>query len=114
MRVLKLDDYKYLREIERISDNNDFIGYIVDIVSSNDYRGIQCSQHNRLTYKYFSTLIDIIYTNAGTDMFDIHVGDDKGGGGVDEYHPEGADGKYRALLLPAEEKQRRVQKQQEQ
>lgn len=78
MRVLKLDDYKYLREIERTSDNNDFIGYIVDRVSSNDYRGIQCSQHNRLTYKYFSTLIDIIYTNAGADMFDIHVGDDKG------------------------------------
>lgn len=77
-RELKLDDYKYLREIESISTTNTFIPYITDRVSSNDYRGIQCSQHNRLTFDYFANLISIIYSIAGKETFDIHVGDDRG------------------------------------
>ena len=75
---MKLDDYKYLREIEAIAPNNDFIQYITTRVSSNDYRGMQCSQHNRLTYSYFSNLISVIYSIAGDGIFSIHIGDDKG------------------------------------
>ena len=73
-----MEDYRYLREIENISDGNQFLKYIVDRVSSNDYRGIQCSQHNRLTFDYFSKLISVIYSVAGCDSFDIHIGDDNG------------------------------------
>lgn len=78
MRVLKLDDYKFLRDIEKISQDNLFIDYIVNRVVSSDYRGIQCSQHNRLTYDYFSSVIDVIYKIAGTEVFGIHIGDDHG------------------------------------
>lgn len=78
MRELKLEDYKYLRELESISSNNTFIHYIIDRVSSNDYRGIQCSQHNRLTFDYFSNLVSIIYSVAGSTIFEIHIGDDNG------------------------------------
>lgn len=78
MRELKLEDYKYLRELESVSNNNTFIQYIIDRVSSNDYRGIQCSQHNRLTFDYFSNLVSIIYSVAGNTIFEIHIGDDNG------------------------------------
>lgn len=75
---MKLVDYKYLLQIEQVSKNNRFIDYIIDRVSSNDYRGFQCSQHNRLTFEYFSTLVKIIYKIAKDSVFDIHVGDDNG------------------------------------
>ena len=73
-----MEDYKYLREIENISTSNTFVKYIVDRVSSNDYRGMQCSQHNRLTFDYFSNLVSVIYDVAGSSIFDIHIGDDIG------------------------------------
>lgn len=73
-----MEDYKYLREIENISPSNTFIKYIADRVLSNDYRGVQCSQHNRLTFDYFSNLVSVIYDVAGASIFDIHIGDDKG------------------------------------
>lgn len=73
-----MEDYKYLREIENISSSNTFVKYIVDRVSSNDYRGMQCSQHNRLTFDYFSNLVSVIYDVAGSSIFDIHIGDDRG------------------------------------
>lgn len=73
-----MEDYKYLREIENISSSNTFVKYIVDRVSSNDYRGMQCSQHNRLTFDYFSNLVSVIYNVAGSSIFDIHIGDDIG------------------------------------
>jgi hypothetical protein len=73
-----LEDYKYLREIENISSSNTFVKYIVERVLSNDYRGMQCSQHNRLTFDYFSNLVSVIYDVAGSSIFDIHIGDDKG------------------------------------
>lgn len=73
-----MEDYKYLREIENISSSNTFVKYIVERVLSNDYRGMQCSQHNRLTFDYFSNLVSVIYDVAGSSIFDIHIGDDKG------------------------------------
>lgn len=73
-----MEDYKYLREIENISPYNTFLRYIVDRVLSNDYRGVQCSQHNRLTFEYFSNLVSVIYNVAGASAFDIHIGDDNG------------------------------------
>lgn len=73
-----MNDYKYLNDIKRISPDNDFINYIVERVYSNEYRGVQCSQHNRLTFNYFSNLISIIYNVAGENTFDIHIGDDNG------------------------------------
>lgn len=78
MRELKLEDYKYLQQLKSVAHGNRFIDYIVDRVSSSDYRGFQCSQHNRLTYKYFSDLVSIIYDIAGESKFGIHVGDDNG------------------------------------
>lgn len=73
-----MEDYKFLREIEQISSSNRFVSYITERVSSNDYRGIQCSQHNRLTYQYFSNLVSVIYGIAGDKVFSIHIGDDNG------------------------------------
>lgn len=73
-----MNDYKYLNDIKRISPDNDFINYIAERVYSNEYRGVQCSQHNRLTFNYFSNLISIIYNVAGENTFDIHIGDDNG------------------------------------
>lgn len=70
-------DHEILSDIESIAPNNSFISYIVDRVQDDNYRGIQCSQHNRLSYKYFKTLIEIIYQIAGDNAFGIHVGDDK-------------------------------------
>lgn len=77
-RGLKLENYKYLRELESISESNTFIRYITDRVISSDYRGIQCSQHNRLTFNYFSNLVSIIYSVASNKIFEIHIGDDNG------------------------------------
>ncbi|MBE6694179.1 MAG: hypothetical protein E7589_05395 [Ruminococcaceae bacterium] len=73
-----MEDYKYLREIESVSSGNGFVKYIANRVASNEYRGVQCSQHNRLTFEYFSRLISVIYNVAGTSVFKIHVGDDFG------------------------------------
>lgn len=78
MRESILEDYKYLREIESVASNNAFVKYITGRVSSDEYRGVQCSQHNRLTFEYFSKLICVLYSVAGKDIFDIHVGDDNG------------------------------------
>ena len=78
MRVWRLEDYKYLEQLKNIMPNNRFISYIIERVNSNDYRGFQCSQHNRLTYQYFSNLVSIIYNIAGVSRFEIHVGDYNG------------------------------------
>lgn len=73
-----MEDYKYLREIETLANGNGFIGYIIERVLDENYRGYQCSQHNRLTFKYFCCVIDAIYGNAENEIFNIHTGDDKG------------------------------------
>lgn len=71
-----MEDYKYLSKIERIEPKNDFLTYITDRVVDNDYRGIQCSQHNRLTFDYFDAVLNSIYDIAGDEIYDIHIGDD--------------------------------------
>ncbi len=73
-----MTDYEILKKIENISANNQFLSYIVNRVQDDNYRGTQCSQHNRLTYDYFRTLLQVIYDKAGNDIFRIHVGDDNG------------------------------------
>ncbi|MDE6850817.1 MAG: hypothetical protein K2J54_05785 [Clostridia bacterium] len=73
-----MEDYKYLRQLESIAPENAFIKYISERVTSDDYRGIQCSQHNRLTFNYFCKLVEAIYKIAGDEVFAIHVGDDNG------------------------------------
>lgn len=73
-----MEDYRYLDSLRDISPQNDFIRYIIQRVNSNDYRGVQCSQHNRLTFGYFKAVIDAIYAAAGEERFAIHVGDDNG------------------------------------
>lgn len=69
-----MKDYEILKKIEHISTNNQFLSYIVDRVQDDNYRGTQCSQHNRLTYDYFRTLLQVIHEKAGNDIFRIHVG----------------------------------------
>ena len=73
-----MEDYKYLQQLTSIAPDNAFIKYISNRVLSDDYRGVQCSQHNRLTFNYFSKLVDAIYKIAGDTVFNIHVGDDDG------------------------------------
>lgn len=73
-----MEDYKYLKELENVKQGNEFIEYIINRVLSSDYRGFQCSQHNRLTYSYFMNVIMSIYKFAGDKIFDIHIGDDLG------------------------------------
>ncbi len=70
--------YKTLDSIKQIDHNNSFLPYIVDRILSDDYRGYQCSQHNRLTYDYFKIVILSIYEITGKERFRIHVGDDDG------------------------------------
>lgn len=73
-----MEDYKYLRQLENIAPENAFIKYITERVTDDDYRGIQCSQHNRLTFNYFRKLVEAIYNIADDEVFAIHVGDDNG------------------------------------
>ena len=73
-----MKDYEILKSIEHIAPNNLFLNYIVDRVQDDNYRGIQCSQHNRLTYGYFKSLLQTIYEIAGDEVFGIHIGDDNG------------------------------------
>lgn len=73
-----MTNYDILRKIEKVSPQNRFVEYIIDRIQDDNYRGIQCSQHNRLTYDYFKALIEIIYEIAGDSEFCIHVGDDNG------------------------------------
>ena len=73
-----MEDYKFLHQLKNISPENRFISYIIDRVSSDDYRGFQCSQHNRLTYQYFTNVLSTIYEIAGDSKFAIHTGDDNG------------------------------------
>ncbi len=70
--------HQILNKIEQLAPNNQFLPYIVGRIEDDNYRGIQCSQHNRLSYSYFKSLIQIIYNAAGAERFDIHIGDDKG------------------------------------
>lgn len=73
-----MTDYQILKRIEQLTPNNLFLSYIVDRIQDDNYRGIQCSQHNRLSYSYFKSLIETIYEKAGDERFFIHVGDDDG------------------------------------
>ena len=73
-----MTDYQILKSIEQLVPNNLFLSYIVDRIQDDNYRGIQCSQHNRLSYSYFRSLIQTIYDKAGDERFYIHVGDDNG------------------------------------
>lgn len=73
-----MEDYRYLNELRDIEPQNEFLRYISDRVVSDDYRGIQCSQHNRLTFDYFKAVVDAIYAVAGEERFFIHIGDDHG------------------------------------
>lgn len=75
---MKLEDFNYLHKIVQLCPDNEFINYIVDRVAQDKYRGIQCSQHNRLTFEYFESLLKVIYEIAGDSVFCIHVGDDNG------------------------------------
>ncbi len=73
-----MTDYQILKSIEQLAPNNLFLSYIVDRIQDDNYRGIQCSQHNRLSYSYFKSLIQTIYAKAGDEQFCIHIGDDNG------------------------------------
>ena len=73
-----MEPSEYLKSIKSIDSKNEFLEYIVERVLRNDYRGIQISQHNRLTFSYFEKLIESIYEVAGKGIFRIHVGDDEG------------------------------------
>lgn len=73
-----MTNYEILKSIENVANQNLFINYIIDRVEDDNYRGIQISQHNRLTYNYCKTLIDVIYKTVGDKSFIIHVGDDNG------------------------------------
>lgn len=73
-----MTDYQILKSIEQLVPNNLFLSYIVDRIQDDNYRGIQCSQHNRLSYSYFKSLIQTIYDKVGDKRFYIHVGDDNG------------------------------------
>ncbi len=73
-----MKDYEILNNIVQLAPNNQFLPYIVDRIQDYNYRGIQCSQHNRLTYNYFKLLLQTIYNLAGDQKFAIHIGDDKG------------------------------------
>ena len=73
-----MTNYDILRKIEKVSPSNQFIGYIINRIQDDNYRGIQCSQHNRLTYEYFKTIIEIIYETVGDRTFVVHIGDDNG------------------------------------
>ena len=73
-----MKDYEILKKINRIDKNNVFIDYIIGRIQDDNYRGVQCSQHNRLTFDYCDTLISVIYKIAGDAVFNIHVGDDNG------------------------------------
>jgi hypothetical protein len=73
-----MNDYEILRSITQIDRNNQFLEYIVNRIVGEDYRGYQCSQHNRLTYDYFKSVILSIYKIVGEEQFYIHVGDDEG------------------------------------
>lgn len=66
------------RKIEKIDPDNSFLQYITTRIEDENYRGIQCSQHNRITYEYIKNLIKIIFDVAETYPFNIHVGDDNG------------------------------------
>lgn len=73
-----MEHSEYLKIIKGIDSTNEFLEYIVERVLRNDYRGIQISQHNRLTFSYFEKLIESMFEVAGKDIFRIHVGDDEG------------------------------------
>ncbi|GEM_PF-948720 len=73
-----MTDYEILKAIDTTQQGNLFLGYIIDRIQDNNYRGIQCSQHNRLTYHYLKTLIQVVYEIAGEKSFAIHIGDDNG------------------------------------
>ncbi|NLB54488.1 MAG: hypothetical protein GX811_01745, partial [Lentisphaerae bacterium] len=73
-----MEDYRYLQQLESIDRDNEFLQYITRRVLDADYRGHQCSQHNRLTFDYFNTVITTIYEVASDRSFGIHVGDDMG------------------------------------
>lgn len=73
-----MESYKYLEALISIEPDNKFLKYIAARVQDNDYRGFQCSQHNRLTYQYFYAVLCAIDGVAGDSSFFIHIGDDKG------------------------------------
>ena len=73
-----MKNYELLKTIENIDSKNLFLEYIVDRVQDDNYRGIQCSQHNRLSYDYVKNLMMTIFELAENNRIRIHVGDDSG------------------------------------
>jgi hypothetical protein len=73
-----LEDYRFLEAIKKIEPDNRFLDYIVNRVIRDDYRGIQVSQHNRLTLEYCRIILEVINELAGDDLLNVHIGDDNG------------------------------------
>ena len=51
------------------------LSFLADRIGSNDYRGIQCSQHNRYDMDVIYTILDELYKIAGTEKLIIRTAD---------------------------------------
>ncbi len=66
---------KILQEIVKIDPSKQCINFIAERIKSNNYRGIQISQHNRYTKKEILIILHEIYNLVGKNLMQIRTTD---------------------------------------
>ena len=66
---------KILQEITKIDPSKKCINFIVERIKSNNYRGIQISQHNRYTKDDILIILHEIYNLVGEGLMQIRTTD---------------------------------------
>lgn len=66
---------KILQEIIKIDTSKDCLNFIVERIKSDNYRGIQISQHNRYTKKEILIILHEIYNLVGENLMQIRTTD---------------------------------------
>lgn len=66
---------RVLQEIFQIDSSRECIKFLAQRVQSDNYRGLQISQHNRYTQQEILTILQEIYTLCGSELMQIRTSD---------------------------------------
>lgn len=66
---------RILQEIVQIDSSRECIKFLAQRVQSDNYRGLQISQHNRYTQQEVLIILQEIYTLCGSELMQIRTSD---------------------------------------
>ena len=70
-----MNEYEFKDKLIQIDKSKKCLRFLVNRVLSNDYRGIQISQHNRYSKEEIFIILQEIYNIAGSDLLQIRTTD---------------------------------------